>query len=794
MRRFPLAKTFRNLRFNLKNYQPATLRPSFQSTNHPFCTNSQLLEASYSQWFKDVSKQIPSKIITQLTENLDRQYEQNQAAAEKWVALPASSMAFNVPTDYQNWEETLENYNNSKKSAYPNPLEIVHLNNLQQIASSLKLHAEKGQYIETSLLVEILKSHLSVEDSSQDGHPEHALCELDPQLQCFTPFYSHLRARIPALYDICYLYESRLFANKHFQEVFVRACYHKNDVDMLQQLLFAYLKHSTYDSTTLNYIFTSLVRNYEVEFFKGLISNLMALGRTLDPIILEVAVSQLVSVLALFENIVHVFQAWLKSTHGSPTPKTLAILVHEYAKYGDQDEIDTLSQIIKQYGYEENSHIQLAQLQSHIIMREPSHFKKTITNEDLAAAESILQSVKLINNEKDIKHFFHLMVLFLSKFTNLEMVERFIFKLKGDFIHDETIHRVISKYFVRHDQFVPLIRYLQKSDVRFDVAYLKDIFDCFVKTYPYQAREFSDQFHHFLRLSDSMPQPALDAILPSFQISTLDSQLTPYCIERQEFDSRKYDSPSWKRIEWKTTNGGKHKSASIQVDFRISRGFRDVMRKGVKPDYKVIETTFRRLNPLNRAKILEFLRAMRFPVKDCEKLAILNLQLSKDKNLLKAYLQSQPVEELNCNNIIMLGRMLLNKSMYRPNTKLLNSVRTMEMNDRTRMVLLNLQLRNALKQGNYTGIVETIESFPIDEVVLSPYLYKQGHYIEKDLEKRLSRTPDASDDGQQALAAVRGLLGDISIRLDRDKEDVAVQVHEMFLWLKKWMKEDIRRV
>lgn len=805
MRRFPLSNTLRNLKFNIKNYRAVNLRPTFQSSNHPFCTNSQLLEASYSQWFKNASKEIPAKIITQLTETLDRQYEQNQST-QKWVALPASSMAFRNPVDHQeSWEDVLAKHKSFSESAFKSKLfKLVETNNLQEIASNFKLHADRDQYIDTELLVAIIKGCLKPEDHklTLEKYPEPSLSEKDPHLNFFTPYYVKLRTRIPILYEICQLYEPKLFGNKDFQEIYVQICYHQNDMDKLQQLLFTYLNHETYDATTLSYVFTSLIQNYEVEFTKGLFSNLLTLGRQVDPIVLEVVVSQLVSVLALFENVVHVFQSWLRSLCGIPTPKTMAILIHEYAKYGDEEEIVSLRNVIFKCGLKNNMHVRLADLQSSIIMREPTHFKKTITNQDLATAESILQCAKESGDPAEVKYFFHLMVLFFSKFSNLAMVQSFISKLQKDFLHDDAIHKVISKYFVRHDQFLPLLDYLQKSDASFDATYLKDLFASFVKTYPYHAQEFAEQFQQFVRLSGYFSPLSLSHILKALQVKRLDSQLTPYCLEPPSFDSRKYESSNWKRIEWKPTVHGKRQSAAIQVDFRIGRGFRDVMRKGVKPDYKVIETTFRRLNPQNRAKILQYLKAMRFPVHDYDKLAILNLQLTKDKSMLESYVKAQPFEELNSNNIIMLGRMLLNKSLYRTNNKLLNSMRITEMNDRTHMVLLNLQLRNYLKQGHYSRMIDTINSFPIDEVVLSPYLYKQCQFIEKDLVRRLKLEKQKNcdkldepncgvklDDGNRALSSLRGLLGDIRIRLDHDKIEVNAKVHEMFQWLTTWMAD-----
>ena len=88
------------------------------------------------------------------------------------------------------------------------------------------------------------------------------------------------------------------------------------------------------------------------------------------------------------------------------------------------------------------------------------------------------------------------------------------------------------------------------------------------------------------------------------------------------------------------------------------------------------------------------------------------------------------------------------------------------------MVLLNLQLRNYLKQGHYSRMIDTINSFPIDEVVLSPYLYKQCQFIEKDLVRRLKLEKQKNcdkldefncgvklDDGNRALSSLRGLLG-----------------------------------
>lgn len=800
MRRFPLGRTLRNLRFNVFNFKPVTHRPAFRSSNHPFCTNAQLLEASYSQWFKHASKELPAKIITQLKETLDRQHAQNQSTPRS-VAAPVSSVAF-VPAT-QSTMDDLQPETAEKSAFTPVWSDLFRTDSIQEIASVLRQQAEAGNYMDTELLLSLLHGFVAECGSSpeNDGVPEVALCEPDPQLDTYTRYYSRLRARIPFLYEVCQLYEARLFENRAFQELYVRLCYHHNDMDKMQQLLYSYLNHASYDAPTLNYVFISLIRNYEVEFAKGLFSNLLGLGRPVDPLVLEVVVSQLVSVQALFGNVVYVFQAWLRSQSATPTPKTLAVLVHEYAKYGNVDEVQTLRQLISRLGLADNFHVQLAMLQSSIILREPTHFKKNITEQDFNAAGTILRGLRQTGSKVEIKHFFQLMVLFLSKFSDLSMVESFISRFRDDYIHNESLHRVISRYFMRHDQFLPLLDYLQKSAVAFDVSYLRDLFVCFVKTYPYQAPEFADKFHNFVRRSGRLSQPTMDVVLKALQLRPTESQLTPFCMEPAGFDTRKYESSTWKRIEWKPTSGGDQPSAAIQVDFRISRGLRDVLRKGIRPDYKVIETTFRRLNPENRTKLLGFLRAMRFPAADYDKLAILNLQLNKDKRALEGFVKTQPMADLNSNNIIMLGRMLLNKSLYQTNNELLHSVRAAEMNDRTRMALLNLQLRNYLRQGHYTHMTAAIERFPIDEVVLSPYLYKQCRYIEKDLARRLARderTTESTErrkankskqEGTAALVNLRGLLGDIRVRLDRDKIEINARVHEMFLWLVEWMDQ-----
>ena len=44
-------------------------------------------------------------------------------------------------------------------------------------------------------------------------------------------------------------------------------------------------------------------------------------------------------------------------------------------------------------------------------------------------------------------------------------------------------------------------------------------------------------------------------------------------------------------------------------------------------------------------------------------------------------------------------------------------------------------------------------------------------------------------DGNRALSSLRGLLGDIRIRLDHDKIEVNAKVHEMFQWLTTWMAD-----
>ena len=294
-----------------------------------------------------------------------------------------------------------------------------------------------------------------------------------------------------------------------------------------------------------------------------------------------------------------------------------------------------------------------------------------------------------------------------------------------------------------------------------------------------------------------------DRFLSSMKVKKVDSQYTPYGLAQSHLNSEKYSSSDWSDIIWKKDTHGKVRSAAEQVDFRVSKGFRDVLRKGVKPDYKLIEQTFRRSDYINRRKLFELVETLRLPESKLEQMKILGLQLQNNKDSIMDYINNG-THHLNCNNRIFLGRMLYNKGLYHEAKEIIKNIAPLEMNDRTLMTKLNFELRIDFALKHYEEMKNSIENFPINDIVLSPYIHTQCVYIERKVSHRLKSEKQRQKDTESQYhlpsdswyavcgnlevvsKALRGLVGDIQLRLVNDKKDLALEVRAMFDFLDTW--------
>ncbi|KAG2730985.1 hypothetical protein G9P44_006134 [Scheffersomyces stipitis] len=825
-RQAPWSQTCQNLLFGVRNYKPVRSRPLIYALNHPFCTNRQLLDTSYSNRLKTRSKQITRRLSGQVKRFQSKngtiklrestRYFHHSASASS-ILIPQLPYSLHLPFQLSPEQKKRQ----SDLYISPEVRELIKQNNLERLCEHLK---EEHQVANPHVLNYILQETLD------KGPPPPALllseCEIEvpmykavTRLDLESQYHKYIYDKIPYLYELFQKYANKFGSDKTFQESYIWLCYHMNDLPDLENTLQAYLSSSSYNSKTLAYAMSGFIMNYEVEFVRSLFQNIVSMGKPLHNILLETVVYQMSRVDALFENFALILQAWLFSAKSldPPSVKALSLLLAEYHKFGTENEMNYILDLIEGLGVDGHYAIQLTNLQYEIINREPFHFKKVMSKDDLVVIQDIRES---ISDERELYDFYYHCLRFCSNYSHVSMIQYFIMHLKDSNLNLlPQYFEVILNYYMKNNKFIQLVAFLQSSSqiFPFKEVYLQTIFNAFIQSYPYHTPEFAYEFKSWIKHHQQLSKSSKSKLLGSLRAVKIHSQLTPYHIERNIIISNplKYDSSSWKSIQWGQDKRGKALRFTDQVSYRVSKGFYDVLRKGVRPDFALVKETFRRSNSSNQKILVDLLKRSRMYYQHEGMLELLALQVAENtkSSLLRFYNEKREI--LTTNDKIAFSRMLINKNLFEEAEVLLQTIDISQVDDRTQMVLLNLKLRNYITYSQFDKMGETIESFPVDEIVLSPYIYKQCCYVEKKLVSKLEYTqsknkdqidikaensedcssslPDEISDLIQSyeltLDKLRGLIGDIQLRLDKDELDIAATIKQTLVFLDEWITQ-----
>ena len=801
----PFVRSWYNFCFNIKTCRARVVAPAFKSLNHPFSTNRQLLDASYIHWVVNNSKKLPHKLFSSVDECNDKQDDEDYKGNNN--KLYSFSTAIKFPDGAKNDRiNGAENVNEDPSSRRVN---IIHVPNLKKHCDTLIQYSEQEKAsIDVMEVLNIFKEAMK-DIPGREALPtmpeiEAPLFQAEKKINHEAYFYKFLHDRIPHIFRLYKSYEKFLGNNRIFQEDFIWLSYHQGDNHTLQRLLLNYLNNSGYSSKSLSYLLSGFILNYEVEFTKNLIYSIIGLGVRLEASLLENIIFQLVKVNSIFENICTIVDVWIASVNcETPNAKTMSLVLDEYYRYGTPKEIDSIKSTIASIDLFDHYMVKECKLRNKIVRRNPYSIKKEILPEDIEEFTDISLSV-VDRKEKEQLYYIHLN--FLTRYSNMEMIQVVLHQMRdfGIVITDK-FYRLISRFYAKHEKFVQLFKFLKAiaSKNSFNEIYLRDLFEAYISSYPYLAKEFESLFRTWLKRNKNFSAFDRDRFLSSMKVKKVDSQYTPYGLAQSHLNSEKYSSSDWSDIIWKKDTHGKVRSAAEQVDFRVSKGFRDVLRKGVKPDYKLIEQTFRRSDYINRRKLFELVETLRLPESKLEQMKILGLQLQNNKDSIMDYINNG-THHLNCNNRIFLGRMLYNKGLYHEAKEIIKNIAPLEMNDRTLMTKLNFELRIDFALKHYEEMKNSIENFPINDIVLSPYIHTQCVYIERKVSHRLKSEKQRQKDTESQYhlpsdswyavcgnlevvsKALRGLVGDIQLRLVNDKKDLALEVRAMFDFLDTW--------
>lgn len=703
---------------------------------------------------------------------------------------------------------------------------LIHQRDVHSILELIRLHTHDDlidpktiNFILDELMSDINLTHLEI--YSSDCEIEIPRYQAESRLDVDSPYYETAYERIPFMYKICQMSQKLVPPNdKQFQEHYIWLCYHMNDSETLESLLHAYLHQPSYNSKILGYIFSGFILNYEVEFAKALFHNVLAISKKLDVTLVETILIQFSRVDALFENSYSVFQWW--EAKYRPSPKCMAVLLEQSYKYGNQQEIQYIHDIINKHKVSNNYRMKSIILQQQIIHREPHHFRKTILKLDIIKINEISNNIRY---RDELVDFYYSFLGFFVKYSDIKMIHYVIMSLKEHHIPlTDKFFQLVTNYYVRNNNCLHLSKFLENTldQIEFNLVYLKKIYESFVKTYPYYAPEFHVQFHQWIEQNPKIPSDLKEKLGRNLKIVKSSSQLIPYRCDYDviECNKRKYDSSHWDSISWKQDKHGGYIKFNDQIQYRVNKGFTDVLRKGVRPDISLIKNTFKRSDRNNKSILLDLLKQIRMYDNLKMDFELMVLQIKGDKYNLCKFYENLDSESMTSNNRIILARMLMNKNLFEKADVILEGINNEELNDKGIMVRLNVELRNLCNYSNFEGMNKSIRQFPIDEIILSPYMYNQCCYIEKlvsgkrqYLENKRDRyqkfleagkinanklekvnlfldSYDATDKSiQSTLFLLQGLIADINLRLEKDKMELKMSVLDMFKFLDSWIDE-----
>lgn len=590
------------------------------------------------------------------------------------------------------------------------------------------------------------------------------------------PFYKHIYYKIPKLYEFCKQYETIMFKNEVFFSNYIWLCYHMNDLPKLQHLAFG---KNQYDYKTWGYLLAAFIQNYEIDFAKAILQKLSK--NKLDSQLLDITLLELVQVDCLFDHIQCIFQSWVDHDL-EVSPQSLGIMLDQYHKYGTPQELKEFQIFLIKNDFHELYNIKIITLQ-HEIINQSKDNKKSINADHLLQFNQISKTVPA----QELSNFYYNWLRFLIKYSNTQMIELLIIDLRHQNLEiNDKFQQLICQYYTNHDKFLQLFKLFKSRSIKFNEVYIYNLFDSFIKTYPYHAPNFQAQFHQWIDNFDLSKSRKI-RLTKKLSITKVHSQITPYHINSSSLINkpRKYISIFWKDIPWSSDTHGK--VLKEQVSYRINKGFLDIIRKGVRPDSDMIIKTFRRSDMNNKNILIDLLKAIRTYPYNNIKFDLYILQGNQTRENLQEFYHQRDLLQFTTNEKIMFSRMLMNKGLYEETNTVLSSISSEDLDDKTKMVKFVIELRNYTSFGKYPEIISSIERFPIDEIILSPYILNQCIFIEKKLKSKQHHNQGDNVELRHAIKKLRGLIGDIDLRLDRDSVEISKTILQMFKLLDRWV-------
>ena len=691
------------------------------------------------------------------------------------------------------------------------------------------------------------------------------------------PYYNFINSRIPILYELIKINEVENDGSSTLLYPYrIWLYYHMNDLELMKQLqkkIDIMINNQQLNEKTILYYLSTFINNYEIiEFKKNFHKLIINTQYNLSNSLINSLTPNLIGHDCLFEDLFFIYQLWMNSPKCQPPLiKTISLLLLEFYRFGTNHELKEFKRLIKKYQHQHNMEyydhylIQSIDYQYEIINREYLSFTKNITEEDLQFIESIAPKMENYtsigvgvgdddNDYENVIEFYHRWLYFMIRYSkNMDNIN-FIFKLYKNSIATTTatnsdnnnnndqfflpprFFKILLDYYVKHDQFIPMLQLIEasKTSIPYDPSYLILIAKTFIYSYSRFAPQFIDRLNGWIGKS-------------SFQLKKSWSPFHPYRIY-EPLNRIKYNDPQWEEFRYdKRSKGNRYNNnpnnesdsqlqQQQQIEFRVNRGFENLINRGIRPDINLLLETFKfTTNDLNyRLKIKSLMMETRqYNHKNSKfmELISLNHPSLQQEDLLRYYITNSS-SQLNDSHKFLFIKMLIDYELYEEAQILINSIdddanvnsippnnQGSNLLDKYKMLKLILQLKIYVLTDQFELIIDSLNKFAIHEkqIYLTPYLLDQTLLIENMLFKKLrsiqkssttttttnnnNNSLDDVDDqesssssslllllgeGKKSLMKLRHFIGDVKLMLENDENEIMELIDKTIYILNQW--------
>lgn len=627
-------------------------------------------------------------------------------------------------------------------------LQLKSSNDLVQVIPLLKAHLYNYKEIDVDIIYDILATNGSEDES------------------------------FLVLYDICKLVEPYMINDIRFQEIYITIACNLRRLLAIVLLVDVYLQNhpSLLQSSILENLIKGCCVDYQLETGKIVFLKIVNIKKDLDPSFLSHTLDLFIKHDSLFPNILYILEAWIFSGNTLPGVDSMIQVLSEAYKFGTVTEIREAENLVHRYGLADDYLVKHTCLKYKIINNNLSSFKKHLTSKDIQEMDDIALTL----NHNELQNFYYLVLEYVYRYCYFEYMEMVLDKMRQRKVKlNQRFYVLLIKYYVKHENFLGLVKFFetQYQNIQVDMEILRLVYECFVRSYPKLALEFQEEMRDWIQSSE-LNQTQKQSILSKLVLYKTDSSIKPFAYRDKTPNPIKYKSKTW-------ANYSKDDSQiKNQTHFRVKKGFGELIKQGVRPDFYIIEETFRHLHLYYRTKILELTHTLRMEHKNQNRLSMINLQRATQEERWEFYTYNLNV--LNSHDKIRFARILFNKRLNDEALETLNQVNLAELNDYSYSMVLISKLRILMCCQDYDQILKELHEFPIEKIKLHEELLAYAKKVATKM-KYQNAPMDVQDTMQTFIA-------DVAYIIEKDVHDLGLCVQQMFGFLDIWVSQSTKDV